>query len=80
MGFFQGQYLTSLTKKNKGYNSLIFCRKFRVYKWEPLIIKGYCLQVSYFRGQQDLTFLHISKALLVTAVHVNLKVVDNTPE
>ena len=44
------------------------------------MIKGYCLQVSYFRGQQYLTFLHISNALLVTAVHVNMKLVDNTPE
>ena len=39
---------------------------------------GYCLQVSYFRAQQKLAFLHISNALLVTAVHVEIKLGDNT--
>ena len=37
----------------------------------------YCLQVSYFRAQQQLTFLHISNALLVTAFHVKMKLRDN---
>ena len=37
----------------------------------------YCLQVSYFRAQQKLAFLHISNALLVTAVHVKMKLGDN---
>ena len=31
---------------------LIFCQKFCVYKWESLIIQGYCLQVSYFYAEQ----------------------------
>ena len=39
---------------------------------------GYCLQVLYFRAQQKLAFLHISNALLVTAVHVKMKLGDNT--
>ena len=38
---------------------------------------GYCVQVSYFRAQQKLAFLHISNALLVTAVHVKMKLEDN---
>ena len=37
----------------------------------------YCLQVSDFRAQQLLAFLHISNALLVTAVHVKMKLGDN---
>ena len=51
---------------------------FPVYKGETLIIQGYCLQVSYIRGQQNLTFRHISNALLFTAVHVKMKLGDNT--
>ena len=39
---------------------------------------GYCLQVSNFRAQQWLAFWHISNALLVTAVHVKMKLGDNT--
>ena len=31
-----------------------------------------------FRGQQKLTFLHSSNALLVAAVHVKMKLVENT--
>ena len=38
----------------------------------------YCLQVSYFHAQQQLAFLHILNALLVTAVHVKMKLGDNT--
>ena len=42
------------------------------------VIQGYCLQVSCFRGQQWPTFLRISNAWLVTAVHVKMKLGDNT--
>ena len=52
--------------------------KFPVCKGETSIIQGFCLQVSYFRGQQNLTFRHISNALLFTAVHVKMKLVDDT--
>ena len=38
---------------------------------------GYCVQVSYFRAQQKLEFLHILNALLVPAVHVKMKLGDN---
>ena len=44
---------------------------------ENLYYSGYCLQVSYFRAQQWLAVLHISNALLVTAVHVKMKLADN---
>ena len=39
---------------------------------------GYCLQNSNFRAQQWLAFWHISNSLLVTAVHVKMKLGDNT--
>ena len=39
---------------------------------------GYCLQISNFRAQQWLAFWRISNALLVTAVHVKMKLGDNT--
>ena len=39
---------------------------------------GYCLQISNFRAQQWLAFWHISNALLVTAVHVKMKLGDST--
>ena len=56
------------------------CNDVGAMKWEPLIIQGYCLQVSYFRAQQQQAFLHMSNAMLVTAFHVNMKLWDNTPE
>ena len=40
----------------------MFRQQFCVYKWDPLIIQGYCLHVSI---SQQLTFLHIQNALLV---------------
>ena len=49
------------------------CNDVEAMKWEPLIIQGYCLQVSYSRAQQQLAFLHMSNAMLVTAVHVKMK-------
>ena len=39
---------------------------------------GYYVQVSYFRTQQWLAFLHMSDALLVTAGHVKMKLGYNT--
>ena len=39
---------------------------------------GYCVQVSFFRAQQQLAFLNISNSMLFTAVHVKMKLGDNT--
>ena len=39
---------------------------------------GYCLQVPYFSAEQWLALLNISNALLVTAVHVKMKIGDNS--
>ena len=53
--------------------SEILCLRVRVSHYS-----GYCLQVPCFHAQQQLAFLHISNALLVTAVHVKMKLGDNT--
>ena len=62
-----GTYLTSPFKYE------ILCLQVRASHYP-----GYYLQVSYFHAQQWLAFLHISNALLVTAVHVKMKAGDNT--
>ena len=38
---------------------------------------AYFLQVPYFRRKQYLPFLYISNALLVSAVHLKMKLGDN---
>ena len=47
---------------------------------EPLIIQGYCLQVSGSREQQLLA-MHLKYAeMLDIVVHENMKLEDNTPQ
>ena len=76
----EGTGLALISLRNTMRLNLSYYLKVARYKWEPLIIQGYCLQVSYFRAQQYLVFLHMSNALLVTAVHVKMKLWDNTAE
>ena len=60
--------------QNKGYNSLLLSQKFYVYK--PLM--HYSGSRSIFSCTIIASILHIPHALLVTAVHVKMKVGDNT--